>query len=108
MLYKLFTKDKTSIIFGDLDLTKFQMMQRKDNGDILLYQRIEKSSDNTSNNDILSKIITKIKNNFPYNQKNLLENESLCRRKKNDINDLIYINEQELDLLIKECNKLTK
>ena len=53
-------------------------------------------------------IITKIKNNFPYNQKNLLENESLCRRKENDINDLIYINEQELDLLIKECNKLTK
>lgn len=53
-------------------------------------------------------IITKIKNNFPYNQKNLLENESLCRRKKNDINDLIYMNEQELDLLIKECNKLTK
>ncbi len=68
MLYKLFTKDKTSIIFGDLDLTKFQMMQRKDNGDILLYQRIEKSSDNTSNNDILSKIITKIKNILRINK----------------------------------------
>lgn len=40
MLYKLFPKDRTSIIFGDLDFSKFQIMQRKDNGDILLCQFI--------------------------------------------------------------------
>ena len=38
ILYRLFPKEKTSIIFGDLDFTKFQIMQRKDNGDILLCQ----------------------------------------------------------------------
>ena len=38
ILYRLFSKEKTSIIFGDLDFTKFQIMQRKDNGDILLCQ----------------------------------------------------------------------
>lgn len=38
ILYRLFPKEKTSIIFGDLDFKKFQIMQRKDNGDILLCQ----------------------------------------------------------------------
>lgn len=38
ILYRLFSKEKTSIIFGDLDFTKFQIMQRKDNGEILLCQ----------------------------------------------------------------------
>ena len=42
ILYRLYPQEKTSIIFGDLDLTKFQVMQRKDDGTILLYQRIEK------------------------------------------------------------------
>ena len=40
ILYRLFPKEKTSIIFGDLDFTKFQTMQRSDNGDILLCQSI--------------------------------------------------------------------
>ncbi len=38
ILYRLFSKEKTSIIFGNLDFTKFQIMQRKDNGEILLCQ----------------------------------------------------------------------
>lgn len=41
ILYKLFPQDKTSIIFGDLDFTKFQIMQRTDTGDILLCQFID-------------------------------------------------------------------
>lgn len=41
ILYKLYPKERTSIIFGDLDLQKFQVMQRKDTNDILLYQQIE-------------------------------------------------------------------
>jgi hypothetical protein len=41
VIYKLFTQEKTSIIFGDLDFTKFEYAQRKDNGDILLFQLVE-------------------------------------------------------------------
>jgi len=41
ILYRLYPKEKTSIIFGDLDFTKFQIMQRKDNKSILLYQIVD-------------------------------------------------------------------
>lgn len=40
LLYGLFPKEKTSIIFGELDFTKFEVMQRRDNGDVVLYQTI--------------------------------------------------------------------
>lgn len=40
ILYHLFPQEKTSILFGDLDFTKFQVLQRKDNGDTLLHQII--------------------------------------------------------------------
>ena len=43
-LYKFFPQEKTSIIFGDLDFTKFQVMQRKDDESILLYQEINGES----------------------------------------------------------------
>lgn len=62
-------------------------------------------------NDIIKenvRIITKIKNTFPYNQKNLLENESLTRRKKNEINELIYFNENEINNLKKEFDNIIK
>lgn len=35
ILYKMYPQDKTSIIFGDLDLTKFQVMQKEDESVIL-------------------------------------------------------------------------
>ena len=41
MIYKMYPQEKTSIIFGDLDLTQFQLMQRKDDESILLYQVID-------------------------------------------------------------------
>lgn len=41
ILYKLHPVEKTSVIFGDLDLTKFQLMQRNDDNSIFLYQNIE-------------------------------------------------------------------
>lgn len=41
ILYRLYTQEKTSILFGDLDFTKFQVMQRKDDGLVLLYQIID-------------------------------------------------------------------
>ncbi len=40
ILYRLYPPKKTSIIFGDLDFTKFRIMQRKDNESILLYQTV--------------------------------------------------------------------
>ncbi len=43
LLYKLYPQEKTSIIFGDLDFTKFQVKQRKDDGSILLHQCVEKN-----------------------------------------------------------------
>ena len=40
ILYKAYSQGKTSIIFGDLDFTRFQVMQRKDDESILLYQEV--------------------------------------------------------------------
>ena len=40
----MYSQEKTSIIFGDLDFSKFQLMQRKDDGSILLYQEIDGES----------------------------------------------------------------
>ncbi len=40
IIYRLYPPEKTSIIFGDLDFTKFRIMQRKDNESILLYQTV--------------------------------------------------------------------
>lgn len=41
IIYKLYPQNKTSIIFGDLDFTRFQIMQRSDDESILLYQVID-------------------------------------------------------------------
>lgn len=41
ILYNIYPKEKTSIIFGDLDLSKFQIMRRKDDNSIFLYQTIK-------------------------------------------------------------------
>lgn len=40
-LYKLYSKERTSIIFGDLDFTKFQVKQRDDDGSVILCQVID-------------------------------------------------------------------
>lgn len=37
LLYRGFTQEQTSIIFGDLDFSKFQIYQKKDSEDIVLY-----------------------------------------------------------------------
>ena len=44
LLYKMYSQEKTSIIFGDLDFSKFQLMQRKDDESIFLYQEIDGES----------------------------------------------------------------
>lgn len=40
ILYKLFPAEKTSILFGSLDLSKFQVMQKKEDGTVLLFQAV--------------------------------------------------------------------
>lgn len=40
LLYKLYPQDKTAILFGDLDFTKFKLDKKKDDDSILLYQVI--------------------------------------------------------------------
>lgn len=44
ILYKLYPQQKTSILFGDLDFTKFRQGQRRDNGAPVLYQLIRGES----------------------------------------------------------------
>lgn len=61
ILFKLYKKDKTSILFGDLDFSKFEIKQRKDNNEILLYQIVETFEDGNAKND---KIII---DEFTYN-----------------------------------------
>lgn len=51
ILFKLYPKDKTSILFGDLDFSKFEIKQRKDNNEILLYQIVETVEDGNAKND---------------------------------------------------------
>lgn len=41
ILYHLYPQEKTSIIFGNLDFTRFQLMQRKDDESMLLCQVID-------------------------------------------------------------------
>ncbi len=41
ILYKLFSMEKTSILFGSLDLSKFQVMQKQEDGTVLLFQAID-------------------------------------------------------------------
>ena len=40
-LYKIYPQEQTSILFGDLDLTNFQVMQRKDDKSVALCQYID-------------------------------------------------------------------
>ena len=55
------------------------------------------------------KNIRKIKNAFPYNQRVILEDENLCRRKKDRLNkEIIEINVQNKKLKKKIENKLKK
>ena len=39
-IYRLYSQEKTAIIFGDLDFTKFQVLQKKDDESIFLYQEV--------------------------------------------------------------------
>ena len=62
LLFQIYPKEKTSIIFGDLDFQKFQLVQRKDNNEIVLFQEIKVSEHMQIDDDrtFIRKIIDKI------------------------------------------------
>ena len=52
------------------------------------------------------KVITKIKTSFPYNQKIMLEDENLYRRKKDSLNERIFIITEENEKIKKDLKNL--
>ena len=100
ILYKIFPQEKTSIIFGDLDFTKFQVMQRKDDESIFLYQEVPVGD------------IYNLENEFVYHFSNLLDasrfvgcevNELIEElSKSNRCNDFIFDNVQFESVIIDE------
>lgn len=58
LLYRIYPKEKTSIIFGNLDLSKFELYQNK-NGSMYLSQTLETK---VENNDCTNKFFNKINN----------------------------------------------
>ena len=100
ILYKAYSQGKTSIIFGDLDFTKFQVMQRKDDESILLYQ------------EVLVGDIYNLKHELVYHFSNLLdasrfvgcEVDDLIEElsKSNKYNNFIFSNMQLESIIIDE------
>ena len=100
LLYKMYSQEKTSIIFGDLDFSKFQLMQRKDDESILLYQ------------EVLVGDIYNLEYEFVYHFSNLLdasrfvgcEVDELIEElsKSNRYNDFIFDNVQFESVIIDE------
>ena len=100
LLYKMYSQEKTSIIFGDLDFTKFQVMQRKDDESIFLYQEVPVGD------------IYNLEYEFVYHFSNLLdasrfvgcEVDELIEElsKSNRYNDFIFDNVQFEPVIIDE------
>ena len=45
ILYKLFPQEKTAILFGDLDFTKFELLQKEKDKSLFLFQIVERKTD---------------------------------------------------------------
>lgn len=58
LLYKIYPQEKTSILFGNLDFTKFELMQRTDDGSFFLFQSLDDEID-VKGNSFLKKIMKK-------------------------------------------------
>ena len=96
----MYSQEKTSIIFGDLDFSKFQLMQRKDDESILLYQEVPVGD------------IYNLEYEFVYHFSNLLdasrfvgcEVDELIEElsKSNRYNDFIFDNVQFESVIIDE------
>ena len=100
LLYRVYPQEKTSIIFGDLDFARFQVMQRKDDESIYLYQEVPVGD------------IYNLEYEFVYHFSNLLdasrfvgcEVDELIEElsKSNRYNDFIFDNVQFEPVIIDE------
>ena len=100
LLYRVYPQEKTSIIFGDLDFSRFQVMQRKDDESIFLYQEVPVGD------------IYNLEYEFVYHFSNLLdasrfvgcEVDELIEElsKSNRYNDFIFANVQFEPVIIDE------
>ncbi|MDE6760584.1 MAG: hypothetical protein K2J90_07860 [Lachnospiraceae bacterium] len=73
VLHKLYPQEKTSILFGTLDFTKFEIRQRKEDNSIFLYQEITVPDDNSKTNSIPG--IHTLKNNIDYKHEDVIIDE---------------------------------
>ena len=100
LLYRVYPQEQTSIIFGDLDFSRFQIMQRKDDESIFLYQEVPVGD------------IYNLEYEFVYHFSNLLdasrfvgcEVDELIEElsKSNRYNDFIFANVQFEPVIIDE------
>ena len=100
LLYRVYPQEQTSIIFGDLDFSRFQVMQRKDDESIFLYQEVPVGD------------IYNLEYEFVYHFSNLLdasrfvgcEVDELIEElsKSNRYNDFIFANVQFEPVIIDE------
>ena len=100
LLYRVYPQEQTSIIFGDLDFSRFQVMQRKDDESIFLYQEVPVGD------------IYNLEYEFVYHFSNLLdasrfvgcEVDELIEElsKSNRYNDFIFDNVQFESVIIDE------
>lgn len=93
------------------------------------YKKLHKLAENYDENDIfqdeisnlkfirekyeefsleIKKQIRRIKNTFPYNQKTILEDENLYRRKKDNLNKIILEKNLENEKIIKKIDNILK
>lgn len=64
VLYKLYPWQSTSILFGNLDFSKFQVMQRKEDKSVFLYQRIKREQDTKRKAGVLPTLLAKLRGLF--------------------------------------------
>ena len=80
LLFQIYPKERTSIIFGDLDFQKFELEQRKDNNEIVLIQEIKVSEHTQIDDDrtFIRKIIDKIFHKTFVSEKIEEHTEQVC------------------------------
>lgn len=99
LIYRMFDQEKTSIIFGDLDLTKFQVGQKKEDNSICLYQYVY-SGDIYKDNELVYQFKTLLDaaNFVGCTYEELFE----CLNKYNFYEDYVFANIQPELVMIDE------
>ena len=102
VLHKLYPQEKTSILFGTLDFTKFEIRQHKEDDSIFLYQEMAIPDDNSKTNSIPG--IHTIKNNVGYIYADVIIDEFTYNMIMDDLRQIHDIKKDEK----KPANESTK